>query len=249
MRKLYRILLNKNIAGLSLLLPSLSFASDAIGGYATAPFAMQAVYASDKLQSNANYCSIEAFVIETDPAGLNVRQAPSHNSKILGVIPPVLKNEDGNNVSVVVSVIMSNAAGWFKIQNAIEDTMLTNKPARPVFAGIGWVHGSKLAVVSQAEYGYTSSDYKSERNIKLTDDNLGIYVDTFGSRLIDCKGNWAQLNISTKKLSPKAAKILVISPSAKKSAKKGYIHTWVNNICGNQETSCDGAGDPDPNIK
>jgi hypothetical protein len=48
------------------------------------------------------------------------------------------------------------------------------------------------------------------------------------------------VEFSKDELSTDMNKLLVISPVAQAGLSKGHFRAWVNQICANQETSCDG---------
>ena len=100
-------------------------------------------------------CSFGAFANETDPAGLNVRQFPRASAKVVGTLPPVVLSTELHGFAVKVEVeVVAADQGWFLIERARDNPQLTGQPARPMFSGRGWVHGSKLTAKSQARLGY-----------------------------------------------------------------------------------------------
>lgn len=188
-------------------------------------------------------CSFSAFAQESDAAGLNVRQMPNQSSKIVGVLPPVTQSTEleGYKVKIELDILGSNH-GWFKIANAKDNTALTGKSKRPVFSGSGWVSGHKLTVKTQAQYGYAKpNDTKSAYVVSLTDgSSLDNDEMVQAGQLISCEGDWALVEFSRDKLSAEMNQLLVVSPAAQVNLAKGHFRAWVNQICGNQETSCDG---------
>ncbi len=82
-------------------------------------------------------CDGNAFVIDPDPQGLNVRNAP-RTGKVIGNIP---KNKYG---SLVHLVAQNGEGGWLQInkaQTAEDET---------VFDQTGWVSGNMLGVLTRA---------------------------------------------------------------------------------------------------
>lgn len=187
-------------------------------------------------------CSFGAFVQESDPAGLNVRKAPSLSGKIVGTLPPVIESSelDGYKVKIELDILGSNN-GWFQVTHAHDNTSLTGKPQRPVFSGIGWVSGRKLTVKSQASKAYAQPDEKSAVVLSLSDDSSFDNDEMVqAGQLIACQGKWAQVEFSREKLSSDMNKLLVVAPAAQIGLPKEHFRVWVNQICANQETSCDG---------
>ncbi len=185
-------------------------------------------------------CNFVAFVEETDPAGLNVRDAPSAAAPVLGTLPPIWTDDSGMRARVSVRVTAS-ANGWFRVGEAFEDQALTGQPARPVYQGEGWVSGRKLIVKSQTDTGRTRPDPKAPVAIRLKD---GLAFDGSSTmaagRLVDCRGGWAQVEYDESRFSVEIRPYLQISPVARMGQAKGRFRAWVDQICGIQETACDG---------
>jgi len=192
--------------------------------------------------AGATKCRFGAFVLESDPAGLNVRQTPGLSGKIIGVLPPVIAGDalDGYPVKVEVAILGARH-GWFRIADAHDNTALTGNAARPVFAGIGWVHGRKLTVKSQAQQGYLQPDETAARALHLRDGS-GLDNDALvhAGQLIACQGDWALVEFAQDKLSAAMTKLTVIAPAARAGLPAGHFRAWVNRLCALQETRCDG---------
>ena len=185
-------------------------------------------------------CNFAAFVEETDPAGLNVRAEASASAKVLGTLPPIWTDEDGMRARVFVKVTAS-ANGWFRVREAFEDEALTGHPARPVYDGEGWVSGRKLVVKAQAGVGRTRPDAKAPVAVRLKD---GVHFDGSSTmaagRLVDCRGAWVLVDYEESKLSKDLLPYLEIKPAARAGLPKGRFRAWLDQICGIQETTCDG---------
>jgi len=189
-------------------------------------------------------CLFGAFVLESDPAGLNVRQGPSLSGKIIGVLPPVVISSvlDGYQVKVEVEIGAADH-GWFQVAHAQDNTELTGRPARPVFSGIGWVSGRKLTVKSQADKGHVRPDETAPVILRLRD-GTGFDNDELvqAGRLISCQGEWALVEFAGDKLSAAMRDLVVVDPVAQRGLAKGRFRAWVNRICAIQETSCNDLG-------
>nr|WP_297524355.1 SH3 domain-containing protein [uncultured Roseateles sp.] len=197
----------------------------------------------------ASTCNFGAFVAETDPAGLNVRAAPSAAAKILGKLPPTFVEASMNyGVRVEVEVVGARN-GWFLIRNASDNEALTDRPARPMFSGEGWVSGSKLTVKSQADVGRAWPSPKAAAVLRIGDnETFDNDVVVEAGRLADCNGKWAQVEFADLRFPAKDRSSLKIDAAARAGLPPGRFRAWVDRICGIQETSCDGlaAGDPAP---
>ena len=115
------------VAALALLCSSLGAATHA--GARPAPHAL----------SPAPACDAEAYVVDKDPKGLNVRETPGVGGRVVAVIP---LDEDGT----VVHMIAADAKGWVRIDRA--ETV----GGRVVFGGKGWVSGNMLGTETRG-YG------------------------------------------------------------------------------------------------
>jgi uncharacterized protein YgiM (DUF1202 family) len=84
-------------------------------------------------------CDVEAYVVDPDPKGLNVRETPGANGRVVSVIPA---DEDGT----VVHLTASSPNGWVQIDRA--ETI----GGEVVFNKKGWVSGNMLATETRG-YG------------------------------------------------------------------------------------------------
>jgi Bacterial SH3 domain len=192
-------------------------------------------------KKNITQCAFGAFSIESDPAGLNVRQAPSLSSKVIGVLPPAIKNSELDNYTVKTELdVVGSHNGWIKIAHAGDNTMLTGKPARPVFSGSGWVSGRKLTVKSQASFGYAEPNIKSPYVLQTSEGSFDNDELMQAGQMISCQNNWALMEFSQDKLSAETYESLSIAASARKGLAKGHFRAWLYQLCGIQETSCSG---------
>lgn len=84
-------------------------------------------------------CDLEAYVVDPDPKGLNVRDTPGVGGRVVGVIPL-----DGDGT--VVHLVGSNPNGWVQIDRA--ETI----GGEVVFDRKGWVSGNMLGIETRG-YG------------------------------------------------------------------------------------------------
>jgi hypothetical protein len=209
-------------------------------------------FASEKLSATKNHaapssmaiqtaCSFGAFVNETDRAGLNVRQSPSVASKLLGKLPSNFKDPDSPMVVRVEVDVLASHNGWFLIEGAKDNTILTEKPARPMYSGKGWVSGKKLAVKTQASKARLAPEANAGTAFLVGNVLDGDSLSKPG-QLIACNGKWAQVEYSLRNIAKDDLDEIKINPAARQGAPKGHVRGWVNRICATQETSCDGLG-------
>lgn len=90
-------------------------------------------------KSKKDWCNVDAFVMDNDPNGLNIRAEGDAKDEIIGKIP---FNEEGTTVHI----IQSNFGGWLKINRAetVDGTVVFDKE--------GWVSANLLGT-STAGYG------------------------------------------------------------------------------------------------
>ena len=85
-------------------------------------------------------CDVDAYVVDPDPKGLNVRDAPGVGGKVVAVIPA---DADGT----VVHLVASGPDGWVQIDRAemVMGTVVFEKKK-------GWVSGKMLGISTRG-YG------------------------------------------------------------------------------------------------
>lgn len=188
-------------------------------------------------------CNFTAFVQETDPAGLNVRQAPGVSAKVVGRLPPVWLNREFNiPVRIEVEVVAAQG-GWFQVQHARDNPDLTGLPARKVFTGRGWVSGAKLVVKSQASKAYAGPSVRSPVVLQLQDGAFDSNEMFGAGQLLACSGHWVLVAWNRSKLSPEMQEL--IQPGAGQGKPPARFQGWVNQLCGLQESSCSGLAGQD----
>ena len=96
-------------------------------------------YSTAGVAAAAAACNVEAYVVDPDPKGLNVRDTPGAGGRVVAVIP---KDEDGT----VVHLVASSPNGWVQIDRA--ETI----GGAVVFDKKGWVSGNMLGTETRG-YG------------------------------------------------------------------------------------------------
>ncbi|UXH79180.1 SH3 domain-containing protein [Roseateles amylovorans] len=192
-------------------------------------------------------CEIGAFVQETDPAGLNVRAAPSAHSRVLGKLVPVYMDPDqGYRTRAEVDVVASER-GWFLIRNARDNPDLSGQAERPMYQGEGWVSGSRLIVKSQATVGRAAPTRQAPEALRFRDeDSFDSSAMMDSGRLVGCQGKWAQVEFTETKLPVALREKLRVAPAARQGVPAGRFRAWLDKICDLQETSCSGLGGGEP---
>ncbi|MEG2942034.1 MAG: SH3 domain-containing protein [Thermomonas sp.] len=215
-------------------------AQPALGGNATNARAADAT-------ASRQACDFTAYVMETDPAGLNVRSRPGIEGTILGTIPPVhVDASDGMTLEAHPEVqVLASANGWFLITDASDNATLMDlddqAKRRPMYSGRGWVSGSKLAVKSQAERARlapaaTAGTAFTSQGGTLDFDGLSHAAAT----LVACKGQWVLAEFDVRTLDAADFDRMGLNPEARTGAPPGRIRGWLDQLCGLQETACSG---------
>ena len=202
---------------------------------------MMSAHAGSATSAQRTACAFGAFVNETDRAGLNVRQSPSAASKILGKLPANYKGTDSPMVVRVEVNVLASQDGWFLIDGATDNTMLTEKPARPMYAGKGWVSGKKLAIKTQATVARLAPE-AAAKTAFLVGNVLDGDSLSKPPQLVACNGKWAQVEYALSGVAKEDLPEIKINPAAKNGTPNARIRGWVNRICATQESSCDGLG-------
>jgi Bacterial SH3 domain len=198
-------------------------------------------WAGDAPVTPKSRCNFTAFSDESDPGGLNVRAGPSTKFPVVGKLPPIWV-EKGGVLQIRVGTEVTDASnGWFKIRDSYDEDRLTGEPARPTYTGEGWVSGRKLVVMVQTNVAHLKPDASSPVVLQL-DESLAFGGDALekATRMVDCQGEWVQLEIIDARIEKEARATLQVAPEARAGLPPGRFRVWVNKICGLQETSCDG---------
>lgn len=119
-------------------------------------------------------CNISAFVLDRDPAGLNVRAGPSARTRVLRVI--------GNETSAVAE-IRGQSGAWFRVAHIYDA-----EDNGTLFRGDGWVHSSLLglAVANGNPRLYAAPAPRSRVIARLIPDDSQV-------TLVGCSGDWARV--------------------------------------------------------
>lgn len=122
-------------------------------------------------------CDCDAYVIDTDKNGLNVRDKGNKNAVIVGKIP---FDEDGT----MVHLKRSATTGWLTVSNA------TNMDNRVVLKKEGFVFAQKLGV-SIAGYQFGKADIFERPTMQSR-----VVHSLLSGRdvmILDCKGKWLKV--------------------------------------------------------
>ena len=176
-------------------------------------------------------CSLGAWSIDKDPAGLNVRAEPSTTARVLGTLPPPYRLKLGGAENtpeggwLTEFRIIGFKSGWFLIEGAkppgkdYEDEKRYPRSAPRPYAGRGWVAANKIGA-NYANGGTRAGGLFQAPflDAKWTpaQRELGGPIDGDGGpkRLLACSGYWG----------------LVESHDG--------VRGWWRALCSNQVTNC-----------
>ena len=151
----------------------------AVAALCSARGASTRVTAGGALKTNAApaaACDVEAYVVDPDPKGLNVRDTPGVGGKLVANIP---LDAEGT----VVHIIASDPNGWVQINRA--ETIM----GAVVFDRKGWVSGNMLGLATRGYDGKGVKLYARARARKAT----GKLPSEAEVKVAGCAGDWMRV--------------------------------------------------------
>ena len=121
-------------------------------------------------------CDINAYVVDRDPAGLNVRSGPGSTHEVVGNLP------DQQVEGGIVVHITGSSGDWFRIDEGFE---VGGEEDRVHFKGVGWVYGPLLG--ADGVGGGTVIYQEMSRQSRVATRVPG---DSGGLKLRGCRGRW-----------------------------------------------------------
>jgi hypothetical protein len=178
-------------------------------------------------------CNFSGFSKDADPAGLNVRAGPDANARILGRLPPPIKNGPDSNFSFLSEAqVIGYKKGWFLIESG-SSAGDDQYPAKFVaYSGRGWVAAGLIAAqllrrTLKAAPNAASADVLGLKDIKGEPPEDGDFVKP--RRVLACSGDWLHVEFALKP---------GMKPLMKTDAPPGAIRGWANGDCSSQRTPC-----------
>ncbi len=132
--------------------------------------------ATNAAAAPAAVCNVDAYVVDPDPKGLNVRDAPGVGGKVVANIP---LDEDGT----VVHIVASDPSGWVQINRA--ETIMGSV----VFDKKGWVSGNMLGIATR---GYDGKGVKLYARARVRK-SLGTIPSEAEVKVAGCEGDWMRV--------------------------------------------------------
>jgi hypothetical protein len=207
------------------------------------PQMIAAANSATSAQPTANRCSnIRGQLIDADPVGRNVRDAPNANARRLGAIPPPFMGTEGVAFPAAFDIIDSRN-GWLLIENAGFDEALVGPNAPASYRGRGWISGRGVMVTVQASRGFASPTHASTVIIDGSETGSIIMGSNFEGLTYrgvhECSGQWVQLDWQMPADS-RGVSAISYERSAVVSENPTTLRAWFAGVCNVQETSCDG---------
>jgi hypothetical protein len=193
-------------------------------------------YPWSPLPAGVTECSFRALSNDPDPAGLEVRDAPARNARVLGRMPPP-REIGGYDVLTQIQVI-GYRKGWFLIEaGPYSDTELAPGRPRP-YSGRGWVAGSLLTTGLLRPTLKQAPSAQSADVIDLRDMMPGVIPtepqDVKMRSLLSCSGDWVHVEIALAK---------GMKPLLESAAPQGALRGWADGTCAEQFAVCPPGGD------
>ena len=129
-------------------------------------------------------CDVDAYVIDRDPKGMNVRSGPGSSYKIIGNLP----NQEVNGIGVHIT---GSKGDWMRVDLAVEEG---GEQDRTFFKGEGWLYGPLLGVDGIG--GGTKLYEKPERGSRVIGTLPG---GSEGAIVRGCLGKWMYIEYKKKK--------------------------------------------------
>jgi hypothetical protein len=165
--------------------------------------------------SGVSFCTLSGWSDDPDPAGLNIRAAPSVNAEVIGRVPRPREDHD----EAAEFDIIGSRNGWFLIKGVKFVDYGSGKGDRAVFAGPGWVFADKVRfLINSADVrDAPAASAKVVARLRSADGASGP-----DSAKIDhvhgCSGAFVEATVHMDGQRP--------------------ARGWVTKICGNQVTTC-----------
>lgn len=96
-------------------------------------------------QAEEANCGIDAWVIDKDPNGLNVRDKPNINGKVIKKLKPKSLNDD----DTITVYIVAYSNGWVKIGRAEDNSGV-------LFDDLGWISAKMVETGTKGNPNYDS---------------------------------------------------------------------------------------------
>ncbi len=169
-------------------------------------------------------CEFRGWSKDPDPAGLNLRAAPSSTAAVVGRLPA--PRRDGDDTFAVEMHVVAGRDGWLLVDRA-EFADYGSAPAKTVFTGRGWVSGRMVGVSVQDERVRRQPDAAAAIVDRPRAPEGGEAEILRLDRIVACRGRWIEVEGSFGEAGGVAAR-----------GAGRPTRGWVTGLCGNQVTTC-----------
>ena len=164
-------------------------------------------------------CAIRGgWSTDGDPAGLNVRAAPSADARVVGVLPPPEYSPEFDRVMAVSFDVIETRDGWFRIANAYR---ADDNAGEPSTLPSGWISGRHVGFSLQTDKTFAAPDPGSAVVAAAWMDSDGVLRQFEYRHPTECRGEWVRLKVTGHDRIEREA--------------------WTRGVCNGQETTCEGA--------
>ena len=192
--------------------------------------------ASKPLPPDVVACAFDALTNDPDPAGLNIRGAPSAAAPILGRLPAVDSTEEAMGRILPQFHVIGTWDGWFLIEGAHYDPGYNiPKKAPKLYAGRGWVSGKLIATGLRTLTLKAAPAADAADVVALSGETDG---GAFGPSeistraILGCSGPWFRVEV------PLNANGHQLAPKLPTDAPKDAVRGWTTGYCTAQLTTC-----------
>jgi hypothetical protein len=198
-------------------------------------------YPWSPLPAGVTECQVGAVINDPDPAGLNVRDAPDRNARVLGRLPPrdtVALPQSTSNFFVLPKIqVIGYRKGWFLIEMGGQGAPYYDAdlpPPKP-YSGRGWVSASMLTAELLRDRLKQAPSEQSADVLDLRGSDKEGIPPLFPQsvkirRMIACSGDWVHVEV---------APIKGMTTLLESGAPKGAVRGWANGTCAEQLSTCD----------
>ena len=198
-------------------------------------------YPWSPLPAGVTECQVGAVINDPDPAGLNVRDAPDRNARVLGRLPPrdtvALPQSTSNFFVLPKFQVIGYRKGWFLMEMGGQGAPYYDAdlpPPKP-YSGRGWVSASMLTAELLRDRLKQAPSEQSADVLDLRGSDKEGIPPLFPQsvkirRMIACSGDWVHVEV---------APIKGMTTLLESGAPKGAVRGWANGTCAEQLSTCD----------
>jgi SH3-like domain-containing protein len=133
-------------------------------------------------------CDVAAYVIDTDPAGLNVRSGPGSDYPVISVLPTYATPPEDVTVDLV---IRGSVGEWMYISDPAYD----GSEGEEFWKITGWVYGPMLGTYA-VDYGSTGAVVPLYEGPSTGSVVLNRLVSDTEVVIVGCRGEWVKVRVN-----------------------------------------------------